>query len=104
MIVEKRTYRIKPGSMHEFLRAYEEGGLQIQSQTLGNLLGYFSSEVGELNTVVQRWGFDSYEERVRRRAELSSKPEWRNFLGKAGAMVEHQENVLLTPASFSPIK
>ncbi len=53
MIVEKRTYRIKPGSMHQFLRAYEEGGLQIQSQTLGNLLGYFSSEVGELNTVVQ---------------------------------------------------
>ncbi|MFS8977889.1 NIPSNAP family protein [Cupriavidus necator] len=104
MIIEKRTYQLKPGAMPEFLAIYEAEGLQLQSATLGRLLGYFVSEVGELNRVVQLWGFDTFEDRVQRRAALSAKPEWRAFLAKAGGMVINQENELLTPAPFSPLK
>jgi hypothetical protein len=104
VIIEKRTYQLRPGAMPEFLNIYEAEGLKLQSETLGRLLGYFVSEVGELNRVVQLWGFDSFEDRVRRRAALSARPEWRAYLGKAGSMVVGQQNELLTPAPFSPLK
>jgi len=104
MIVEQRIYELKPGALHEFLQAYEAEGLPIQSQALGRLLGYFVSEVGELNRVVQLWGFESYEDRAKRRAKLSATPEWRAFLGKVVSLVISQRNELLMPASFSPIR
>lgn len=104
MIIEKRIYELKPGTVHEFLAAYESEGLALQGEALGGLLGYFVSEVGELNRVVQLWGFDSFEERVRRRTALSAMPEWRAFLGKTVSMVVSQRNELMTPAAFSPIR
>jgi hypothetical protein len=104
MIVEKRTYQLKPGALHEFLKVYEAEGLGIQSEALGRLLGYFISEIGDLNRVVQLWGFDSFEDRQKRKAALSALPEWRSFLGKAVSMVESQHSELLVPASFSPIR
>lgn len=104
MIVEQRTYQLRPGKLHEFLKAYEAEGLQIQRATLGNLLGYFSTEVGELNCVVQLWGFDSFDDRLNRRAALSGNAQWREFAGRTVALVEKQTNMLLTPASFSPIR
>ena len=104
MIIEQRIYELKPGTLHEFLKAYEAEGLAIQSEVLGQLLGYFVSEVGELNRVVQLWGFDSFEDRARRRADLSARAEWRAFLGKAVSMVVSQRNTLMSPAAFSPIR
>lgn len=104
MIVEQRVYELKPGALHEFLKSYEAEGLPLQSEALGRLLGYFVSEVGELNRVMQLWGFDSYEERARRRAALSADPQWRAFLGKVVHLVVSQRNELLTPAAFSPIR
>ena len=104
MIIEQRIYELKPGTMAAFLRAYEDEGMALQRDTLGGLLGYFASEVGELNRVIQLWRFDSFEERARRRAALSATPAWREFLSRAGSMVVAQRSELLTPAPFSPIR
>lgn len=104
MIVEQRTYELRPGATPGFLKAYEEEGLAIQTEALGNLLGYFVTEVGDLNRVVQLWGFVSYEERARRRAALSANPAWRNFAHKLVDAVVHQRSEILTPAPFSPIR
>jgi hypothetical protein len=104
MIVEQRTYELRPGSLHEFLAGYETEGLPLQREALGRLLGYFVAEVGDLNRVVQLWGFDSFEDRLARRAALSANPQWRAFLDKTVNMVVRQRNELLTPVSFSPIR
>ncbi|WP_349606449.1 NIPSNAP family protein [Cupriavidus sp. DF5525] len=104
MIIEQRTYSLKPGKVREFLSLYEAEGLGIQAEALGNLLGYFTTETGELNRVVQLWGFDSFEERVHRRATLSGKESWRAFLAKAGSFVIAQKSEILLPAPFSPIR
>lgn len=104
MIIEQRIYTLKPGTMHQFLALYEAEGLEIQRSALGKLLGYFVSETGELNRVIQLWGFDTYEDRTARRRALSGNDAWRGFLGKAGAFVTKQHSELLTPASFSPIR
>lgn len=104
MIVEQRTYTLKPGTIQQFLKLYENEGLEIQSGALGNLIGYFVTETGELNRVVQLWGFTTFEDRIKRRHELSHSDSWRAFLGKAGALVADQRSELLTPAPFSPIR
>lgn len=104
MLIEQRTYQLKPGSAGEFLRLYEAEGLALQRETLGNLLGYFVTEVGELNCVVQLWGYESFEDRQQRRAALGGNPDWRAFASKTVAFVVSQNSQILTPAPFSPIK
>lgn len=104
MILEQRIYQLKPGALHEFIKTYEAEGLQIQRDTLGDLVGYFTTEIGELNRIVQIWRFPSFEERQRRRAQLSAMPEWRALLGKIGPLIVAQQSELLTATSFSPIQ
>ena len=67
MIVEMRTYTIKPLHTAAFLSLYEQQALEVQKQYLGHLIGFYVSEVGTLNQVVHLWGFDSLGERERRR-------------------------------------
>ena len=49
MIVEQRTYRFSAGKVPAFMAAYEEKGLEIQKRILGNMIGYFATEIGPLN-------------------------------------------------------
>jgi len=104
MIVEMRTYTLKPGSTGAYLKLYEEKGLRVHSAILGNLIGYFTTEIGDINQVVHLWGYESFEDRQRRRAELFKNAEWLEFLKLATPFFEKQENKLLNCASFSPIK
>ncbi|MGO4003361.1 NIPSNAP family protein [Pseudomonas fluorescens] len=104
MLIEQRTYHLKPGSLHEFLKVYEQEGLTLQSEALGNLIGYFQPQTGDLNRVIHLWGFANLEERNSRRAALSANPKWREFLGKAGGFVTAQHAEILSGTSFSPIR
>lgn len=104
MIIEHRTYQLKPGTLQEFLRTYEAECMPIQVAVLGEMLGYFVSEVGHLNRVIHLWKFDSFEDRQNKRAKLWSIPEWKAILEKLGPMIVDQHNELLTPAPFSPIR
>lgn len=103
MIVEERIYTVLPGKTGEYMRNYEEFGLPVQLPILGNLIGYFGTEFGPLNQVIHIWGFDSLDERTRRRAELFKQEAWHAYLAKARPNIVSQENKLLTPAPFSPI-
>lgn len=103
MIVEQRTYRFKPGAVPQFMALYEAKGLALQKQVLGNLLGYFVTELGPLNETVHLWGYDSLDERSRRRAALMAEPEWRAFLAEILPLLESQESKILLPTGFSPI-
>jgi hypothetical protein len=68
MIVEERCYTVKPGTVQLYYRDYDPRGLEIQTRILGNLIGYFHTEIGELNQVVHLWGYDSLAEREQARA------------------------------------
>ena len=104
MIVEQRIYTLYPGKTAEYLRLYEEEGLAIQRPILGNLIGYFSTEIGPLNQVIHMWGYDSFEERSQRRTELLANPDWQAYTAKVRPLIQTQENLILKPASFSPLK
>jgi hypothetical protein len=104
MIVEERIYRLYPRKVGEFLRIYEEHGLAIHCKILGNLLGYFTTDVGHLNQVVHFWGFKSHNDRARRRARLVKNKEWNACVDLLVPLIISQENRILVPTRFSPIK
>ena len=103
MIVEMRTYTIRVGGMPAFLRHYEQEGLRIIRPILGNLLGYFTTDIGELNQVVHLWGYADLQDRATRRAALNADADWIAFTPKILPLIERMQNTILQPTAFSPI-
>ena len=106
MLIEERCYVLHaehtPAMYLDLYR--QSGALDLQTKTLGRLLGYFVTEIGELNAVVHLWGYDSFEERARRRAALAGEPLWQDYLVKIRPMLKSMNNRLLVPTDFSPIR
>lgn len=102
MIVEERIYTCHCGKAAEYVRMYEAEGFAIQRPILGNLVGYFTVEVGPLNQVVHMWAYDDMGDRAVRRSKLISDPNWQAYAKKVQPLVIRQENKILTPAPFSP--
>lgn len=103
MFYEIRTYRLKNGAVPAYLKVVEEEGIAIQRSHLGDLVGYFSSEIGPINEIVHIWGFVSLDDRERRRAALMADPAWQGFLPKIRDLIEVAENKIMKPARFSPL-
>ena len=104
MIVEMRTYALHIGKLNAFLEIYERLGLPIQKRVLGNLIGFFQSEIGPLNQVVHLWGYESFADREVRRAALAKVPEWQPYLVRLAPIVASMESRILTPVRFSPLQ
>ena len=78
--------------------------MKIQTRILGSLIGYFHTEIGELNQIVHLWGYNSLAERERRRAQLAADPEWQEYLKQSPDIIVKMESRILVPAPFSPIR
>jgi hypothetical protein len=100
MIVEERIYTLKPAGVPEWFKAYEAEGMKIQLSHLGNMVGYYTTEVGDLNLIVHMWAYENFEDRLKRRAALGADPAWRAYLGKVVHLVLNQQNRLMNPAPF----
>ena len=72
MIYEERIYTIRPGKLAQYMKNYEELGLPVQMEVIGNLVGFFHTEIGGLNKVVHIWGYENLDERLKKRAELAA--------------------------------
>lgn len=102
MFYEMRTYRLKNGAIPAYLKVVEDEGIAIQKQHLGELVGYFFSEIGVINEIVHIWAFTSLDDRQARRSRLMADPAWQAFLPKIRDLIEVAENKILKPAPFSP--
>lgn len=103
MIYEMRTYRMKVGTVPAYLKLVEQEGIAVQKSHLGQLVGYFFSEIGALNEIVHIWAYADLNDREARRATLAADPRWQVFLPKIQALIETMDNKILKPASFSPL-
>lgn len=103
MIVDLRTYTFHPGQLQAFLPIFEAEGLPVQREHCGHLAGYFTSETGPLNQVVQLWAYRDNADRDARRAALWADPRFVALGEKLLPMIQHQQNQLLRPTSFSPL-
>lgn len=101
MIVEMREYTLHAGTVPDYLRLYEEEGLDIQRRILGHMVGYYTTEVGPaVNQVVHMWAYESFEDRLQRRRALAADPGWKEYVAKMRPMLVAQTNRILTPAPF----
>jgi NIPSNAP protein len=104
VIVEQRDYHVFTGKLSELVRLYQTEGIELQQSHLGNLIGVFTTDVGSLSTYTSLWGYDSFGEREERRARLQQDDRWQAFLGKIQPLIHTQQNRILVPTSFSPIR
>jgi hypothetical protein len=104
LIVEQRDYHVFTGKLGEVVKLYETEGIAIQQEILGKLIGVFTTDVGALSTYTSLWGYDNYGEREQRRAKLQSDPRWKSFLERLQPLLHTQQNRILIPTSFSPIR
>ena len=104
MIVEERIYTLHPGGVPKYMKLYEDEGFAVQEPILGNLVGLYFTDFGPLNQIIHMWGYDSHEERTKRRAKLAASKEWQAFAAKIRPLIITQENKALIPAPWSPVK
>lgn len=102
MILDERTYTIRPDAMSEFLELYEAQGLPLLYEHLGGFAGFFKTEVGVINQVVHLWTFENASDRELRRKALWSDQRWKDYANKVLPLIERMENRLLMPTEFSP--
>ena len=103
MIVEERIYTLHPGGVAKYMKLYEDEGFAIQEPILGNLVGWYFADWGTLNQIIHMWGYDSHEERTKRRAVRGNSFEWQGFAAKMRPLIRTQENKCLHPAPWSPV-
>lgn len=104
MILEQRDYHVYTGKLGELVRLYETEGIAIQEEVLGGFVGAFTVDVGELSTYSHFWRYDSHEERDARRSALQVRDDWKAFLPKIQPLIHRQQNRILVPTSFSPLR
>ena len=100
MFVEMRTYTAHPGRLRDYLALYEAEALGLQLRYLERMVGYYSTEIGELNQVVHLWAYESLDDRARRRAAMLADPEFQAYVRKMTPMLARQESTILRPTPF----
>ena len=104
MIYEERSYLFHPVNFRPFLALFEAEGLGIMTSHLGGLVGFFTTEIGQLNTAVHVWSYTSFEDRLARREALWKDPQWLAYSEKVLPWIVTMESRLLRPTRFSPLQ
>ncbi|MCJ7800433.1 MAG: NIPSNAP family protein [Polaromonas sp.] len=103
-LYEKRTYSVVVGQMAEVIRLYstlgwpamEAGGFSK------NLIGYFTSDTGELHQLVHLWRFESDDARREFWKKLFADPDFMGFAKQLRPLLKSQSNQLLLAAPWGP--
>lgn len=105
MLIELRRYTVVPGKLGKYLDVYNSHGRIAQERHVGEPIGYFISDSGELNQVAHLWRFEDHADRKRRRAAMESDPEWQKYkkMTEEGKFLLRQENQFYSSAPWSKI-
>jgi len=100
MYVEERMYTLQVGSAPQYFKNYEEFGMKVQLRHLPHMVGYYVTEVGELNKVIHLWAYDDLNQRDKCRAAMQADPDWAVYLGKNRPFMVAQETRIMKCAPF----
>ena len=104
MIVDVRTYTLIPRKMAKYLELFETHALPVMKRNGLDLMGYYVSSIGPLNQIVHLWRYDSLADMERKRTARDADAAWGEFLSLTEGMVLVQDNKVMRPASFSPMR
>jgi len=98
-VYEMRTYTFAPGDIAKVLDGW---GKAIEArEKFSPLAACWTSELGGLNKFVHTWVYKDLNERVRVRDESRKGGQWPP---QTGVRPIRQENKILIPAAFSPVR
>jgi hypothetical protein len=97
MIIEVRTYQLKPGSVAEVEKRFGEG--LPAREKLSKLAAFWHTEVGPLNEITHIWPYESFEQRTAIRAEAIKTGVWPP---KTSEFIVSMQSEIFLPAPFSP--
>ena len=103
-IYELRTYDVLVGHMPEVMRLYqEEGWAAIEAGGYDDwLVGYFTSDTGQLHQLVHLWRFDDDADRRAFWARLFADDDFMKFAVQLRPHVGTQNVQLLSSAPWGP--
>ncbi len=106
MLYEIRTYAFKPLHGADWLALYKSEGLALQQEFLGNLIGFFVTEIGDIRQFVHIWAYKGLDDRLARRDRMAADSRWRDFGRKVKALdiLMSMESRIMRPTDFSPLK
>ena len=102
MLLDVRTYRVKPNTLKAHFDLYERYGKPPQTRHLGEPLAYLRTETGDPNEYVHIWVYENAGDRETKRAAMLADPDWQDYLRRSaelGALIS-QTNRLMTPVDF----
>ena len=97
MIIEMRTYTLKPGNIPTFEERF--GSALAIREKFSKLAAFWHTEVGPLNQVIHVWPYDSLDQRAKVRAEASKAEGWPP---NTRELTLEQRSEIFLPAPFSP--
>jgi NIPSNAP len=104
VLIDLRTYTVRPGSMPAQLALYQKFGYPVQLRYMGEPHFFLTAESGELNTIVHGWVYDSAGDREEKRGRMAKDPDWKVYLEenfKAGNVMAQRTSLML-PVAFAP--
>ena len=102
MLLDVRTYCVKPGTLKAHMDLYAQFGKGPQTKHLGTPLAYLKTETGDPNEYVHIWVYENAGDREAKRAAMWADPDWLAYTKRSaelGALVK-QDNRLMTPVDF----
>ncbi len=97
MIIEMRSYDVRPGTVPEVEKRFGEA-LHVRTK-FSPLGAFWHTEVGPLNRVIHVWQYETLEERMRIRAEAAKTGQWPPKIGEFCVSLQSE---IYIPTPFSP--
>ena len=105
MIVEQRDYHVFTGKLERAREAVRDRGDRAAAELPRQPARRRSRPTSARSRRTRRiWGYDNFAEREERRAKLQADDAWKAFLAKIQPLIHTQQNRILVPTSFSPVR
>jgi NIPSNAP protein len=97
MIIEVRTYELKPGSVAEVEKRFGDG--LPAREKFSKLAAFWHTEIGPLNQIIHVWAYENFEQRAAVRKASQESGAWPPPIRE---FIVSMNSEIFVPAPFSP--
>ena len=102
-LYELRTYTLKPGTVGDMLKAAGSVEQDIRKDDYGKIEGYWSTDIGPLNQILQLRSYRDVNERAQLQNELARNSRWSAEYDPLVRPLIVREDVRLLNAAIGPV-